>query len=166
MKLADALSILDLASGATKEEITKAYKTAAKKYHPDINPAGAEMMKLVNAAYDVLKSAETTETKEEAQADYGEALNTALNAVVNLEGLEIEICGAWIWVSGNTFPHKAALKSAGFRWASKKKMWNFRPSNWKSKSRGATSMDDIREKYGSARPFRSQSAQSKQLDAA
>nr|WP_321525158.1 DnaJ domain-containing protein [uncultured Cohaesibacter sp.] len=166
MKIADALSILDLASGATKEEITKAYKTAAKKYHPDINPAGAEMMKLVNAAYDVLKEAQSTETTEEAQADYGEALNTALNAVVNLEGLEIEICGAWIWVSGNTFPHKAALKSAGFRWASKKKMWNFRPSNWKSKSRGTASMDDIREKYGSAHPSSRQHSNNKQLDAA
>ena len=34
------------------------YRAADLKYHPDKNPAGAEMMKLINAAFEVLKDFE------------------------------------------------------------------------------------------------------------
>lgn len=33
---------------------------------------------------------------------------------------EFEICGARVWVSGNTKPHKNELKQAGFQCAAKK----------------------------------------------
>ncbi|WP_108820645.1 J domain-containing protein [Pseudovibrio sp. Alg231-02] len=156
MIISDALSILSLSSGASQDEIKAAYKAAAKKYHPDLNPdasaAGDEMMKLVNAAYDALKNADSTETEEATNSNYGEELNAALNAIINLDGLEIEICGSWIWVSGNTKQHKDALKAAGFKYASKKKKWNYRPAAWRSSSRGRYSMDQIRERHGSVRP--------------
>lgn len=154
MKISDALSILGLSSGATNEEVRAAYKTAAKKYHPDINPAGAEMMKLVNAALDILKECTSSKTEEQTDENYGDVLNAALSAIIDLEGLDIEICGSWIWVSGETWTHKGALKAAGFRYASKKKKWNFRPTTWKSSSRGNWSMDEIRNRHGSARPAR------------
>ena len=32
-------------------------------------------------------------------------------------GLEIEICGLWMWVGGETKKHKDALKDAGYKWA-------------------------------------------------
>lgn len=35
--------------------------------------------------------------------------------------INIEICGSWIWVSGNTYGCKTELKQNGFHWASKKK---------------------------------------------
>ena len=60
----------------------------------------------------------------------------ALNAIIGLDGLDIEICGAWVWVDGETYRHRAPLKQAGFRFASKKKRWYFRPENWRSSSRG------------------------------
>jgi len=83
-------------------------------------------------------------------ADYGDALNVAINAVIDLDGIALEICGAWIWVSGNTYPHKAAFKTAGFMWASKKRQWYFRPPEWQSSNRyGEWDMDSIREKFGS-----------------
>ncbi len=81
-------------------------------------------------------------------------MNDALNAIINLDGLEIEICGAWVWVSGNTFAHKAALKGAVFHYAGKKKKWYFRPEDWASSSRGSLDMEQIRDKYGSATPKR------------
>ncbi|KZK92535.1 MULTISPECIES: J domain-containing protein [unclassified Pseudovibrio] len=156
MIISDALSILGLSSGASQDEIKAAYKAAAKKYHPDLNPdasaAGDEMMKLVNAAYDALKNATSTETEEATNSNYGEELNAALNAIINLDGLEIEICGSWIWVSGDTYPHRVALDQANFKYARKKKKWNFRPAGWKSRSRGQYSMDQIRERHGSVRP--------------
>ena len=125
---------------------------ACSKYHPDKNAAGLEMMKAVNVAYAFLKTLtdadETTET-EGTGIDFGEAMNNAINAVLDLNGVLIEICGNWIWLSGDTRTHKDAIKAAGFYWASKKMMWYFRPADYKSSSRGGYSIDDIREKFGS-----------------
>ena len=156
MKHTDAAQILGLSGEITPEDVKRAYRQAAMTYHPDRNPAGAEMMKVINAAYDVLRDY-TGEIDPETETDgtsYPEALNDALNAIIALDGLEIEVCGAWVWVGGNTRTHRQPLKAAGFFYASKKQRWYFRPENWRSSSRGQYSMDDIRDKYGSARPDR------------
>ena len=52
--------MLGINKNATDDEIKKAYKVMAKKYHPDLNktPEAAEKMKEINAAYDVLKDPE------------------------------------------------------------------------------------------------------------
>lgn len=69
--------------------------------------------------------------------------------MVGLEGIALEVCGAWLWVSGNTKPHKEVFKKAGFFWASKKMQWYFRTPEYQSHSRGNWSMDDIRACHGS-----------------
>lgn len=158
MKITDAAKLLNLSGDVTSKDIKKAYRAAALKYHPDKNPAGAEMMKIINAAFDVLKDYSGTIPANDEQTtdaqNYGEAVNTALNAIIDLAGLTIEICGIWVWVAGDTFTHKAALKEAGFKYASKKKSWYFRPIEWSSSSRGSFSMDEIRDTYGSTKPVR------------
>lgn len=147
MKIQDALNILGLGNGQIKQEdIKQAYRKAAFKYHPDRNPAGLEMMKLVNGAYEALKDFEGESVESR---DYGEAINAALNVIVGL-GLTIEICGAWVWVTGDTKPHKEILKMAGFLWSPKKPAWYFRSEEnkvWRNKK--SLSLDAIREKYGS-----------------
>ncbi len=157
MKINDALAILELTGHVDAAAVNKAWRAMAAKYHPDRNPAGENMMKLVNAARDALADYEGEAAAApggETQANYGEAINEALNAIFDLEGLEIEICGAWIWVGGDTRAHKDALKGAGFKWAPKKKKWNFRPAGWKSTSRGSWSMADIRAGHGTFKPRR------------
>jgi hypothetical protein len=149
MTAKDALKILGLSTAASFEQIKLAYRKACATYHPDRNPAGLEMMKMVNCAYNALTDYQpTSESEITDTSNYGEELNAALNAIINL-GLEIEICGSWLWVGGDTKPHKEILKNAGFKWASKKMMWNFRPAKWKSYSRGKYSMDEIRNAHGS-----------------
>lgn len=150
MNIYDAAKILGVSGELTKKDIKAAYVAACKKYHPDINPAGAEMMKVINAAYNALK--DYTGNIKDEQPDYGELFNNALNSILPLAGLEIEVCGVWIWVTGETRQHKNALKASGFKWASKKKAWHFRPEQYKSRSKGQTSLEDIRAKYGSKRP--------------
>lgn len=48
MNINEALNILNLSGSVTKADIAKAYKRLAVKYHPDKNPTGAEMMKIIN----------------------------------------------------------------------------------------------------------------------
>lgn len=149
MKINDALKILKLETTAlTQEQIKKAYREACKLYHPDLG-GSAEMMQAVNAAYEALKDYQG-ETVSNDDLEYPEALNNALNSIISLDGIIIEICGAWIWVTGNTRDHKDTLKLNGFKWANKKKAWYFRPSDYKSSSRGSMSLDEIRVRHNSS----------------
>ena len=57
----DLYEVLGLQKGASDDEIKKAYRKLAKKYHPDLNPGDKEAekkMKEVNGAYEVLSDPE------------------------------------------------------------------------------------------------------------
>ncbi len=146
----DALKVFGLRSDSTYEVIKAAYRKGCMQYHPDRNPAGLEMMKIINAAYNVLTDYEPIDGESDLgeELNLGDELNKALNAIIHL-GLTIEVCGSWIWVSGETRPHKALLKESGFKWAPKKMMWHYRPADYKSFNRGNWSIDKIRETHGS-----------------
>lgn len=57
----DYYEVLGLKKGASEEEIKKAFKTMARKYHPDLHPddkEAAEKFKEINEAYEVLSDAQ------------------------------------------------------------------------------------------------------------
>ena len=64
----DPYKILGVSPDASDEEIKRAYRRLAKKYHPDLNPGdeqAAKMMQNINAAYEQIKN------PEKAQQSYG-----------------------------------------------------------------------------------------------
>ena len=151
MNIKDAAKLLSLEGVITPSIVKESYKRSAKKYHPDINPSGAKMMQLINEAYEVLKEYEGNIALDNTTTNYPESLNEALNKIIDISDITIEICGAWVWVTGNTKPYSKRLGKlgAGFTYANKKQAWYFRPEDWKSKGRGKLSLSDIRNKYGS-----------------
>lgn len=152
MIISDAAKILGVSGEVTKADIKKAFRLASSKYHPD-KGGSHEMMQAVNAAWDCLKDFEGSLDSGEKTGDlkYSDQLNDAINSVINLEGVIVEVCGSWVWLHGRTKQHKEKLgkNGAGFFYAMKKKAWYFRPKDWTSSGRGNWSLDKIRENHGS-----------------
>jgi curved DNA-binding protein CbpA len=156
MNVTSALDILNLDNNPSVESIKKAYKQQALKYHPDRNPNGHQMMQLINEAYKTLNDAIANgwglNRKSGAEAkDYSQEISDLLNKLfnLNLSGVTVELCGDWVWATGETKTIKDDLKELGFKWACKKIAWFYRPDSFKSKSHGQTSLDEIRNKYNS-----------------
>ncbi len=58
----DPYKVLGVEPSASEEEVTKAYRKLAKKYHPDLNPGdktAEQKMREINAAYEQIKSGKT-----------------------------------------------------------------------------------------------------------
>ena len=51
-----------------------------------------------------------------------------IEAISNMEAVYYNIEGTWMWVSGNTKPHREELKKFGLRWAPKKQKWYKKPA--------------------------------------
>lgn len=141
----------------TLEELRAAYRALLKKFHPD-NGGSEEATKEINLEYEKLfqilknRSGADQETKYNTQED--ENLREVLQQIINLN-VNIEICGSWIWVSGNTYPVKESLKTAGFKFSKNKKAWYWHAGEYTRRGK-KVSLDYIRTKYGSETVKKSQ----------
>jgi curved DNA-binding protein CbpA len=148
----------------TLQELKKTYYKLAMINHPD-RGGNLETMKEINTEYDkmfdILKDQinydnfKNAENNDFSNVNYTYKQETSdifkdiISKIIGLDGIEIEICGYWLWISGNTRPHSKHIKESGFKWSPNKFMWYWRPAEHKSFNRKSFSIDDIRSKYGS-----------------
>jgi curved DNA-binding protein CbpA len=143
------------------EDLKIQYKKLAMIYHPD-RGGDENIMKLINIEYDKLffiyqnihkkndgsffeKEAETTES-----IDF---FKEVIDRLIGINEIIIEICGLWLWISGNTYPHRDKLKNLGFKFSKKRSMWYWhdeseKHTRWR-KSGKMLSFDEIRALHGS-----------------
>lgn len=147
----------------TIEALRRQYKDLLKVNHPD-NGGDVAIMQKINAEYDklfkILKDKHESNTadsdKEKTTFDNmkydfteDQKLRELLQQIISFDGINIEIVGCWIWVDGNTYAYKDALKELEFKWAREKKKWYFHTEAFRKRSHKTLSMDDIRNYYGS-----------------
>ena len=71
--------------------------------------------------------------------------------IIHFDKIDLELVGAGIWVSGNTYGYKKELKEIGFKWASQKRQWFWHSEVFRKKSHKTLTMDEIRSYYGSTK---------------
>lgn len=72
--MGDPYKILGVSPDATDDEIKRAYRRLAKKYHPDLNPGDAEAarkMQEVNDAYERIKNPQKSQSGPYGNSGYG-----------------------------------------------------------------------------------------------
>jgi curved DNA-binding protein CbpA len=160
MDIKSALDILRPKS-PDLEAIKAAYRELIKEYHPDRNPNGLEFTKTINLAYETLKVAIEKGYLGNFKAQTGDSvilkeMEEAIKKLQKCKGLEIEICGTWLWIGGNTKYWSKFLKeqvgSNGkrlFSYAPNKKMWYWKPEWYHKRGKKQWDMNEIRVSFGS-----------------
>ena len=150
----------------TAEELKKEYRKLAKQLHPDLG-GDTEEFKIMQNEYEIMwerfKNIHTnsngeTYTKETTETPQ-EFINI-INVLTSLTDIYIEICGSWLWITGNTKEHKEILKNLKFRYAHKKQAWYYHTEPYRKKSKRELTLDEIRDMFGSEKY---QSKQEKEL---
>jgi hypothetical protein len=129
------------------DTIKTIYRNLARQNHPDLG-GNEETMKEINKQYhDALKGSNGINqnmNKEEApkfyvyEADIEQEMMDALFKIIILDGVNAELRGSWLWVSGDTKPHRELFKSLKMLWSSHSSEWYLKPSNTPRKFYGKT----------------------------
>ena len=143
----------------TKFENAMSYEEIKKDYVEFVTEfkGNASALKFINGAFakhveevkDIHVNAKG-ETYQKEVKETTEDFMTLISELIAMDGIIVESCGTWLWVSGATKANKEALKACGFRYAAKKQKWYKAPEGTKHfKGKKTWTMQQIRDAYGS-----------------
>lgn len=139
----------------TIEQAKQVYRMLAKQLHPDNGGDAKQFVDMQNAFEHFCNNQHThfseksaNGTSKKSEPFDAKLFMDIINKLSTIPGIDIEICGSWVWITGNTYPYKDYLKECGCRWSVGKKRWYWTESPYQKRS-SKKSMNRIRAEYGS-----------------
>ena len=139
----------------TAEELKKEYRRLAKELHPDLGGDTEEFKVMQNEFEKMWERLKNVHKNSDGETYTKESTETAeefihiIEVLTPLKNILVEICGSWIWVTGDTKEHKNILKELKFRYAHKKQAWYYHTEPYKKKGKRELTLDEIRDMFGS-----------------
>jgi curved DNA-binding protein CbpA len=169
--LQDALRALK--SAQNLNELKQLYRVFALQFHPD-HGGNEQAMKQINIqfswVFDLLKNRQNNEAARAHDAGNWAGYSTTtetpeefidiISKLDQIQGIIVELCGRWLWISGSTLKNREALKACGCQWSPIKKMWYWRHEEdfYRKHNGNSMEIEEIRAHYGSQRFTRQASA--------
>lgn len=142
------------------EELKSKYLELVRRYHPllnkDVNKA---YIKNINDEYNekfkkvksffMSRNGEIYEKENtEDKREFKKIINTVLLLDKNQEGkITLDILGTFIWIGGDTYPHKETFKKLGLRWSRNKQKWYKAPKGYRRYGKKQYSYNEIKNMY-------------------
>ena len=146
----------------TPEEIKKHYRMLAMLHHPDRGGDNGIMAEINNQYHAALAACDghssfDTEGKQHTyhyNRETEEAILSKINDLLRarMAGVEIWLVGYWVWIRGDTKPHRAQLKKLDCQWNPKRGCWYWQPFKKYRHRSSPLSFEGLADKYG-ARVF-------------
>jgi hypothetical protein len=140
------------------EELRKNFHKFCLELHPD-KGGDPEAFKAMKNEYDYFSGLCAASEGGRATAENRTARYTAegekawretLEKLLNIPRITIEICGSWLWITGETFPVHELIKGLGAKYSGQKKAWYWAANMRQGKCRGKyNNLGKIRARYGS-----------------
>jgi molecular chaperone DnaJ len=111
----DYYEVLGVKKTATQDEVKKAYRKLARKYHPDANPddpKAEEKFKEVSSAYEVLSDAEKRKQYDAGPSMFGQGPQPGAGGFRGYQGGQ-PMGGEWADLFGNLFGGGGGFGGAG-----------------------------------------------------
>lgn len=140
----------------TCEEGKQLYRELAKRFHPDNGGTGEDLKEIISEFklwFQKFKNIHAnkegkTYTSKQETSETAEQFIDIINNLSTIPSIEVEMCGDWLWITGNTYQYKEQLKEFGCRWSIGKKKWYWTTDPYMKGYKHPT-MDQIRNRYGS-----------------
>ena len=139
----------------TVENIKGQYRTLAFKHHPD-HGGDLETMKTINAQYHAAlkacngQKAEGVKFAYRYDKDIEQGVMEQLHSLIaeDLKSCRIALIGTWIWVTGDTKPHKDIFKRLGMKYSGEKQSWYWHQGKYRRHGAKGGSFGSMASKYG------------------
>jgi hypothetical protein len=115
--------LFDISAIKDLDALKKQYIKLSKKYHPDAGGTTIQFQQLQNEynilLNKILNNSQLNQSQKQNEKDLDLAIREIVDNLVNIDGLNVELIGKWLWISGNTYPVKTILKQAGLTFIKK-----------------------------------------------